>query len=75
ADRWRKLMASSTGRDITSEVLPALRTYFEETGIAQGAKKQVSQLISRSRSKLERFDPVDRRELEEFVEMLMARKN
>lgn len=71
---WHELMDSLEGKDMKSEVIPALRTYFERTGVAEDAQAQVRDLIARSRSKLERFDTDRRADLEHFVDMLLNRK-
>lgn len=71
---WNDLMASLEGRDMKLEVIPALRDYFEKAGIVESAEVFVGDLISRSRSNLERFDTHMRQDLEHFVDLLLNRK-
>lgn len=70
---WNRLMDSLEGKKVESEALPALRAYFEESGAVGEAKDEINRFLSLSRSKLERFHGEECRDLNHFVDMLMAR--
>lgn len=74
AGSWNELMNSLNGRDVKHEIIPALRDYFERTGVVEDAEDQVENLIKHSRSKLGRFNLQRRGDLENFVDMLLTRK-
>ncbi|MFQ6616850.1 MAG: polyprenyl synthetase family protein [Fidelibacterota bacterium] len=71
---WNELMESLEGKDMKSEVIPALRHYFEDTGVVGSAQAQVRDLIASGLSKLEMFGREGRKDLDHFVNMLLARK-
>lgn len=71
---WSELMDSLEGRDMKLEVMPALRAYFEQTGVVSNAQDQVRRLIALSLAKLDRFETERRGDLEHFVHMLLTRK-
>lgn len=71
---WNDLMESLKGKDLESDVLPALRLYFEKSGIMVEAGETIDRLVTLSRSKLKRFDKNSRQYLEHFVEMLIVRE-
>ncbi|MBC8175570.1 MAG: polyprenyl synthetase family protein [Candidatus Marinimicrobia bacterium] len=73
-DSWHRLVDSLTDADLHSEVLPSLRTYFEENGIVFEAKSEVYAMMALVKAKLDRFDVPQKEDIIQFVDMITARK-
>ncbi|MEE9166017.1 MAG: polyprenyl synthetase family protein [Candidatus Neomarinimicrobiota bacterium] len=74
SDAWNRLMTSLKGENLESEALPAMRVYFEESGVMGEAKNEIRRILSLSRAKLDLFPVEARQNLDHFVNMLMARE-
>ena len=73
-DGWHRLIDSLTDADLYTEVLPSLRTYFEEKGIVFEAQSDVHAMMALVKAKLNRFDVPQKEDIIQFVDMITARK-
>lgn len=72
-ESWNHLLESLKGKDLAAQVLPGLRSYFENTGVRAEADEEIYRFVTLSRSRLEGFGGSPRDNLDRFVDMLMVR--
>lgn len=71
---WNQLMEEVSGQNMEQDVLPKLRRYYTDTGIAGSAKKDINKLVSQAKLCLENINS-DGNDLLHFVNLIMSRKN
>lgn len=74
SEGWREMHSSMGGRDLESDLLPALRNYFEKKGVRSAAVEEVVRLSALSGRKLEAFSEERCVSLSKFADMVITRK-
>jgi geranylgeranyl pyrophosphate synthase len=57
-----------------SEIIPALRKFFEECGLKTKAEQMVEELLKLARVELESIQAVDKSNLAQFAELILQRR-
>ena len=71
---WEDLTSSFKRKDMKSEIIPALRNFFEECGLKTKAEQMVEELLKLARVELESIQTVDKSNLAKFAELILQRR-
>ncbi|MFQ6608143.1 MAG: polyprenyl synthetase family protein [Fidelibacterota bacterium] len=72
---WSELMASLSGKDMESEIIPTLREYMAREGIKSKAESKVEELLQKARGELAEVQVSDKSNLIQLAEMILQRRN